>query len=187
MGAELATVQGVLEQRGDRRVGGARAFELARDLGLATRYDRDVVGPAGDREHERVVCRGVARMQRGDDVSRTLVIAERVERVGDRPGDHLDTRMRKALGTAHRLRRELRTGFDRDQPATPGGCEHELVEQRAEVALAGAAIDDDGLGLACERIVERGLEQANEVANLLELAPRVRVQVSVAGKQVKIL
>ena len=48
--AELAAVQRMREQRGDRRIARAARLELARDLGLAARHDRDVVGVAGDRE-----------------------------------------------------------------------------------------------------------------------------------------
>ena len=44
-----------------------------------------------------------------------------------------------------------------------------------------------GSGVARERVVERRAEQADEVADLLELAARVGVELTVAREQVEIL
>ena len=71
--------------------------------------------------------------------------------------------------------------------ATTRRSQHELVQQRAEVALAGAAIDDRGCGVTGEGVVERRLQQPDEVADLLELAARIRVELTLAREQVEVL
>jgi len=68
----------------------------------------------------------------------------------------------------------------------PCRAEHELVEQRSEVALAGAAIDDERLGRARHGVRRGRSQQSDEVADLLELAPRVGVELAIAGQEVQI-
>ena len=83
--------------------------------------------------------------------------------------------------------RELGARLDREQFAAAGGAHAQRVQQEAEVALARAAVDDRRLLVARVDVVERGPEQADQVADLLQLAARVGVEVAVAREQVQVV
>ena len=89
----------------------------------------------------------------------------------------------RAARAAVSLIRELGARFDRGQRAAAGGTDHQLVEQGAEVALAGAAIDDRRFAVAGEHVVERGLQQADETLDLFQLAARIGVEVAVVREE----
>jgi len=192
--AELAAMQ---RMRIERRVGEISrrgSLELARDLGLAARYDGDVIRARRDREHQRVVGGGVAGVQRGDDVRACggLVRVRRARRAReshcrDRAGDQAKSVVTEASGSRGGLFGQLGAGLDRGQRAAAGGAEDKLVEQCAEVALASAAIDDRRRRVASQHIVERGSQQADEMPDLLQLAARVLIELTIAREQMQIL
>ena len=173
-------VGGIARGRGRRAV--AARGELACHLGLTARHDGDVVGAARDGERERVVGGRVAGVQRRHDLHARGQLG-----VGDAPGDEMEPLLPVAGRARGRAVDELGPRLDGPQRAAPRGPEHELVEQRPERALAGAAVDDRGRGVARERVLEGRAQQAHEVTDLLELAARVGVELPLAREQMQLL
>ena len=96
-----------------------------------------MIGTARDREHERVVTRGVARVQRGHDLGTLGQLG-----VGDEAAHGAEPILSVARGARGRPSDELGARLDGPQRAAARGPEHELVQHGAERALARAAVDE---------------------------------------------
>ena len=179
MRAELTAVHRMAPQLVDRR--GLRALQQRRDLGLAARDQRNHLGLMAQREADRVVCGGVAGMQRRHHVGAAA---------GQRDLRDLARDERQAIEAAF-LRQRLRAldqlgaHLDAHQRAVAGRPDRQVVEQEAEIGFAGAEIGQDRVRPLGQQCVERGPQQLHQMQHLLQLASRIEVEPAVARQHVQ--
>jgi hypothetical protein len=65
--------------------------------------------------------------------------------------------------------------------------EEQVVEDEAEVGLAGAVVDQGQVAALRHDLGQQRFDELVEVVDLLELAPAVLVQLAVAGQDVQFL
>ena len=156
-------------------------FEQRRDLGLAARDQRHHLGLVAQREADRIVGGGVAGMQRRHHVG----AAVRQHRVGDAAGHERHALEAAVAGQRLRAFDQLGAHVDTDDRAAPGRTDHEVVEDEAEIGLAGAEIGDHRVVALGQQRVDRRPQQLHEMQHLLQLAPRVEVQAALARQHVQ--
>ena len=189
LAAEFARVQRSppqLGERGARQRRGLAGAQGGGDFGLAARHEDDVSGASGQREADRVVGRRVAGVQRGDDVH-----LGRQQRRGDRLLDAQRVEVHaceaQARGQGARLVDEFATRLDADDAPARTRLEEAVVEDEAQVGLAGAVIDQHRIVAGGKAFAEQRLDEAGQVLHLLQLAPAVLVELAVAREDVQFL
>ena len=173
--------------------GGAEGDVLARtqgggDFGLAARHEHDEARAAGEGEAQGVVGGGVAGVQRGDDVDvgRDL---RRVERRCGVAGVKAHAVEAEPGGKSLRFFDQFAALLDAVQGAAGGSvgkrAHEQVVENEAEVGLAGAVVDQCEAVALGEAFFEQRRDELVKVFDLLELAPAVLVELAVAGEDVQ--
>jgi ribosomal protein S12 methylthiotransferase accessory factor len=188
MAAELARVDRMAPQLGER-AGKHPALVLAQhrgDFGLAAGHQHDESRVFGQREADGVVCRGVAGMQGGDDIDPLgqLVGADRIfdGEVEERHAGEAQPR-----GQCLGLFDQLGAGFDTVQVRSSRLLlEEQVVEDEAQIRLAGAVIDEPDVSVIGAEFLQQGFDELVEVVDLLELAAAVLVHPAVAGEDVQL-
>jgi hypothetical protein len=74
-----------------------------------------------------------------------------------------------------------------DAAAGRARLEEQVVEDEAQVGLAGAVVDQLRFGRLGQGFGEQGLDELVQVIDLLQLAPAVLVELAVAGQDVQFL
>src|SRR5476651_857221 len=94
----------------------------------------------------------------------------------------------QALCTLQGALVQLGTRFDADELGALERrlAQEELVQNEAEVSIAGAGVEKLRLRVAPGHVEQRRLEQLHEVVHLLQLAQRIGVQGAVAADQVQL-
>ena len=101
--------------------------------------------------------------------------------IGDRAGDDVDTLESPGVGDAAHPLAQVGARLDSDQAPSPVAVHPELVQDEAEVGLACAEVDEHGVVVPFERVVECRRDEASEVRDLLDLAVRRRARTT-AGR-----
>ena len=87
---------------------------------------------------------------------------------------------RRARGSAD----QLAAGFDAVHGARVPRLQEQVVEDEAQVGLAGAVVGEGEFAASGDHFVEKRLDELVEVIDLLELAPAVLAELAVAGEDV---
>ena len=104
-----------------------------------------------------------------------------VNRILDRAGEEAHARKAKPGGQFAGFLDQFRAAFDADDFAAGTFLDTEIVEDEAEIGLAGPVVDQR-FGA-----IQQRLDELVEVIDLLELAPGVLVELAVAGQDVQFL
>jgi hypothetical protein len=75
--------------------------------------------------------------------------------------------------------------FDADDAPAAGRPEHQIVEDEAQIGLSGADIGEHRVVRLFQRGVQSRTQKLRQVDDLRELAPRIRVQRSIARQNMK--
>ena len=166
--------------------------EHRRDLRLAAWRQHHEARLALDAEADGVIGGGVAGVQCRDDID-----ARRQFRAGDGVGHRQVEKAHaietQALGEVTRLLHQFLARLDADHlRAVAVGCrrqrlEEQVVENEAEVGLAGAVIDQRDVRVAGHDLPQQRFDEVVQVIDLLQLAPAVLVQPRVAREDVQFL
>jgi hypothetical protein len=131
-------------------------------------------------EADGVVARRVAGVKRAHHVD----LAGEAD-IGDGAGDEAHAveaaSQRQALGRLH----QRTARFDGDDFALAFRTEDEVVEDEAQIGLAGAEVGENRRILPLEQAIERRAQQLHEVLHLLQLAARIGVERALAGEDVQ--
>lgn len=188
LAAQLAGVQGVAPQLGQRRAGqrqGLAAAQHARHLGLAAGHDHHRLRLLGQAKGNRVVGGGVAGVQGGDDADAWGQLRG-LRGVGGSDVQKVHALKAELLGQCLRRSNQLGPGFNAVDVATRLGFEKQVVQDEAQVGLACAMVGQRE-GFTALLFFEQRLDELVQVVHLLELAPRVLVDLALAGEDVQLL
>ena len=189
LAAELARVQRVAPELAQRRARQRQRLVLAQhagNLGLAAGHQHHVARVARQAEGDRVVGRGVAGVQRGHDIDlgRDLVRGHRLLHRGRDKAHAIEAQPSGQLAGALD---QLGAGLDAVDPADLALGEEQVVEHEAQIRLAGAMVDQADVAARRQRLLQQRLDELQQVIDLLELAPRVLVQLALARQDMQLL
>ena len=187
LAAQLARVQRVAPQLGQRRARQLQGLVLAQaggQLGLAAGHQHHGLRLLGQTEGDGVVGGGVAGVQRSHHVD-ALGQGRIVRRIGRRDVQKMHARKTQPRRQRARALDQNGARLDAVDRATARVLEQQVVQDEAQVRLAGAVVGQRQLVAVRAQLAQHLLDELHQVLDLLELAPRVLVEPALAGEDVQ--